>query len=191
VLIDALIAVVNEPGGTGFRARLPDVTVAGKTGTAQVMRLGAVRVRAAQLNYLERDHAWFAAFAPAEDPEIVVIVLNEHSGFGGASAAPAAAAILSKYFELKKVDGQAFGKVSPPPTPVTAIVAASDDPLPVPPPYKAIEPAKPSVTELPDAGLAPVAVEPIPTAPDAVTVPPSELEGRAGEGSPGIAPRSP
>jgi penicillin-binding protein 2 len=176
VLIDALIAVVNEPGGTGFRARLPDVTVAGKTGTAQVMRLGAVRVRAAQLNYLERDHAWFAAFAPAEDPEIVVIVLNEHSGFGGASAAPAAAAILSKYFELKKVDGQAFGKVSPPPTPVTAIIAASDDPLPVPAPYKAIEPAKPSVTELPDAGLAPVAVEPIPTAPDAVTVPPSELE---------------
>jgi penicillin-binding protein 2 len=105
-LIGGLKGVVNEAGGTGFRARLPDITVAGKTGTAQVARLGLVRVKAADMNYWERDHAWFAAFAPADDPEVTVVVLNEHSGFGGASSAPAAGAILKKYFELKKLDAQ-------------------------------------------------------------------------------------
>ncbi len=80
LLVDALTAVVNEPGGTAFRSRLTNVVVAGKTGTAQVARLGAVRLKAEQMSYFERDHAWFAAFAPAEHAELVVVVLNEHGG---------------------------------------------------------------------------------------------------------------
>jgi penicillin-binding protein 2 len=109
LLIDALTAVVNEPGGTAFRSRLANVTVAGKTGTAQVSRLGAVRLKKEQMDYFDRDHAWFAAFAPAEDPELVVVVLNEHGGHGGSDAAPAAAALFKKFFELKASDAQAFG----------------------------------------------------------------------------------
>ena len=54
--------------------------------------------------YFERDHAWFAAFAPAEDPEIVVVVLNEHSGFGSTNAAPTAMAVIKKWMELKAQD---------------------------------------------------------------------------------------
>jgi penicillin-binding protein 2 len=121
VLLDGLKAVVTS--GTGFRARLPDVVVAGKTGTAQVVRLGAVRLKAAQLDYWERDHAWFAAFAPADDPEITVVVLNEHAGFGGSTSAPTTAAILRKYFDLKKADGLAFGPgTSGAPTPALAML---------------------------------------------------------------------
>jgi penicillin-binding protein 2 len=109
LIVDALTAVVNEPGGTAFRSRLKDVLVAGKTGTAQVQRLGAVRLKRDQMDYFTRDHAWFAAWAPADDPELAVVVLNEHGGHGGSDAAPAAAAVFEKYFELKRSDGTAFG----------------------------------------------------------------------------------
>ena len=115
LIVEALTAVVNEPGGTAYRAHLKDVVVAGKTGTAQVMRIGAVRLKKEEQDYLERDHAWFAAFAPAQDPEVVVVVLNEHSGFGGREAAPAAAAVITKYFELKRADADACGAGWQPP----------------------------------------------------------------------------
>lgn len=115
IIVDALKAVVNEAGGTAFRSRLADVTIAGKTGTAQVARLGTVRLKTQQMDYWERDHAWFAAFAPAEDPEIAIVVLNEHGGHGGSDAAPAASAVIRKYFDLKKTDGQAFGPGYNPP----------------------------------------------------------------------------
>ncbi len=101
VVMDGLIAVVNEPGGTAYRSRLKDVVVAGKTGTAQVRTLGKVRLKSHEMSYFERDHAWFAAFAPADNPEVAIVVLNEHSGHGGSEAAPTAAAVLRKYFDLK------------------------------------------------------------------------------------------
>ncbi|MFZ5469052.1 MAG: penicillin-binding protein 2 [Myxococcota bacterium] len=113
VVIDALTAVVNEPGGTAFRTRLKEVVVAGKTGTAQVARLGTVRLKTEEMSYFQRDHAWFVAFAPADDPEVAIVVLNEHGGHGGSDAAPTAAAVLQKYFDLKKGDAAAFG--TPPP----------------------------------------------------------------------------
>lgn len=118
VVLDALVAVVNEPGGTAYRSRLKDVVMAGKTGTAQVARLGAVRLKTEQMEFFARDHAWFAAVAPAEDPEIAVVVLNEHGGHGGSDAAPTAAAVVQKYFELKKLDSSAsLGPARPPPPP--------------------------------------------------------------------------
>jgi penicillin-binding protein 2 len=104
LVVDALSAVVNEPGGTAYSVRLKDIKVAGKTGTAQVARIGTVRVKKDNMDYFERDHAWFASFAPAEDPEIAVVVLNEHGGHGASDAAPAAMAIIHKHFELKAVD---------------------------------------------------------------------------------------
>ncbi|MDD5223194.1 MAG: penicillin-binding transpeptidase domain-containing protein, partial [bacterium] len=45
-----------------------------------------------------RDHAWFVAYAPAENPEIAVVVLVEHGGHGASVAAPIAKGILEAYF---------------------------------------------------------------------------------------------
>jgi penicillin-binding protein 2 len=85
-----------------------------------VVKLGAKRLKAAQVSYFERDHAWFAAFAPVEDPEIIVLVLNEHSGFGASNAAPTAAAVVKRYFELKRQDAlerAGLPEAGPPPPP--------------------------------------------------------------------------
>ena len=126
LVLEALSAVVNEPGGTAYAHRLKDVKVAGKTGTAQVVRIGTVRAKKEQMDYFERDHAWFASFAPVEDPEIAVVVLNEHGGHGASDATPAAMAIIHKHFELKAIDASAVAERSPiPPLPAFARSAAS------------------------------------------------------------------
>jgi penicillin-binding protein 2 len=94
-----LLAVVNEPGGTGAMARLYDVKVAGKTGTSQVVKLRDSKIGTP---YQYRDHALFVAFAPFEKPEIAVAVVVEHGEHGGSAAAPIAARILRAYFDGKK-----------------------------------------------------------------------------------------
>jgi penicillin-binding protein 2 len=106
---EGLVAVVNELGGTAYRSRLQEVKFGGKTGTAQVMKLGQKqKLDPATQVYLSRDHAWFVAFAPADDPEIVVVVLNEHGGWGADAAAPTASKVVKAYFELKKQDAVAM-----------------------------------------------------------------------------------
>ena len=94
---DAMTGVVNGPGGTGHGARIENITVAGKTGTAQVVSLDSQSTDRAH-----KDHAWFTSFVPAEAPEIAVTVLIEHGGKGGAVAAPIAKKIIETYFHLKK-----------------------------------------------------------------------------------------
>jgi len=92
-LRQSLWAVVND-GGTGKGARLPGLAIAGKTGTAQTreFRSDAERKRR------DQDHAWFAAFAPAEDPQVVVVVFAERAGLGGQVAAPIAREIFRAIF---------------------------------------------------------------------------------------------
>src|SRR5213082_1636533 len=78
--------VVNEDGGTGGRARLKDVAVAGKTGTAQATDRGQ-----------EENVAWFACFAPFDQPKYVVAVMVQGaSGHGGEVAGPIATRILER-----------------------------------------------------------------------------------------------
>jgi len=99
-----LVGVVNDRHGTGKAARLKDITVAGKTGTAQVVTMEKFKeVDEEDVKYKHRDHAWFTSFAPAENPEIAVTVLVEHGGHGGSAAAPVAKKILERYF-AKKVE---------------------------------------------------------------------------------------
>ncbi|HZY04900.1 MAG TPA: penicillin-binding protein 2, partial [Anaeromyxobacteraceae bacterium] len=124
-VMQGLLAAVNKPFGTGWWSRLKDVVMAGKTGTAQVVKMGAHRLKASQVGYFERDHAWFAAFAPADDPQIVVVVLNEHSGFGASNAAPTASAVVKKWLELRKQDEAERAGAGRPPEP---------PPAPTPPP---------------------------------------------------------
>ena len=101
---DGLVAVVNEPGGTGGRARLEGITVAGKTGTSQVVSLKKYKgIKKKDLPYKYQDHAWFVCFAPAENPTIAVAVIVEHSGHGGVAAAPVAKAVLEAYFFPEKM----------------------------------------------------------------------------------------
>jgi len=84
-LRSALIAVVNEDGGTARGSRLRRWTLAGKTGTAQ--------------NPHGEDHAWFVGFAPAEDPEIVAAVIVEAGAHGSSTAAPIVSRLINFYLE--------------------------------------------------------------------------------------------
>ena len=99
-LKEGLRGVVNEPRGTGRRARLKNIVVSGKTGTAQVVRMkDSDKINPEdETPYLFRDHAWFVAFAPYEKPEVAVSVIIEHGGHGGATAAPIARKVLESYF---------------------------------------------------------------------------------------------
>ena len=104
---EGLIVAVNGKRGTGRPARLKGITVAGKTGTAQVVRLKQYRhLKEKDIPYKYRDHAWFTCFAPAENPEIAVTVLVEHGLHGSSGAAPIARAVLEEYFKDRLKDDQ-------------------------------------------------------------------------------------
>jgi len=92
----ALAGVVAEPGGTAHGAATPLATVAGKTGTAQVI---AQAVPGRKLAAESQDHAWFVSYAPVENPRIAVAVLVEHGGHGGAAAAPVAKKVIEEYIK--------------------------------------------------------------------------------------------
>ncbi len=94
-----MLAVVNEPGGTAHDfAKSERIIFAGKTGTAQVKTRGKVEVLPGWDP--RRDHAWFAGYAPAEKPEIAIVVLIEHGGPGGKVASPVARRIIEGYADL-------------------------------------------------------------------------------------------
>ena len=99
VIKDALQGVVNEPGGTGYAAKSNTVLIGGKTGTAQVV---GIRKDSKYLAEKFRDHAWFVAFAPVEQPEIALSVLVEHGGHGGSAAAPIAKKAIEAYMLPKE-----------------------------------------------------------------------------------------
>jgi penicillin-binding protein 2 len=104
----AYFALVREgmrlavEAGTGGAARLPGITVAGKTGTAQ--------------NPHGKDHAWFIGFAPYEQPRIAVAVLVENAGFGGVHAAPIARELFARYLIKSRTHDASARVVSADPT---------------------------------------------------------------------------
>ena len=82
IIRQGLYEVVNNEEGTGKRAKVDSVVVAGKTGTAE--------------NPHGRTHAWFAGFAPFNDPKMCVVVFLEHGGKGGLGAAEIARGIFEE-----------------------------------------------------------------------------------------------
>jgi penicillin-binding protein 2 len=99
------MGAVNDPHGTGWACALKDFKVAGKTGTAQVIKM-AQDFKKGDMDRMPlkfKDHAWFVAYAPFEDPLISVVVLVEHGGYGGAVAAPIAKKVIEKYLSLETV----------------------------------------------------------------------------------------
>jgi penicillin-binding protein 2 len=103
---DALVDV-TRPGGTAAKAGAGAAyTFAGKTGTAQVvaMKQGESYVES-RVQERHRDHAWFIAYAPAENPTIALVVLVENGGHGSSAAAPIARVVFDYWLLGKLPDG--------------------------------------------------------------------------------------
>jgi len=100
IVRNAMAAVVNG-SGTAVASKLPvdGIQMAGKTGTAQVFRLGE---RGHQSNWALRDHALFIAFAPADKPRYAIGCIIEHGGFGASAAAPIVRDTMTYLFDKQK-----------------------------------------------------------------------------------------
>jgi penicillin-binding protein 2 len=95
-----LFGVVHGKRGTARNVKIEGLTVAGKTGTAQVVRIAQYKgLKDQDIPYKFRDHAWFTSYAPADNPQIAVTVLVEHGLHGGSGAGPIAKVVLKKYFK--------------------------------------------------------------------------------------------
>ncbi len=105
IVKDAMYSSTNEPGGTSYRSRLDDTrfTFAGKTGSSQIKKFTEAQreaeVKQESLNYKDRDHALFIAYAPVSDPKYAISVVVEHGGSGSKSAAPIAKKVIKKVLE--------------------------------------------------------------------------------------------
>jgi penicillin-binding protein 2 len=140
-LLNEALAHVTDPGGTASglwwrRDRYADMSkwlresgtvIVGKTGTAQVVRLSksVAHVRAEDMPYEQRDHAWFVGYAPQNAPEVVVVTMTEHGGFGGSTSGPVTAEVLRTWF-TKTRNGERFSDL-PPIVPVARTFAAKKE----------------------------------------------------------------
>ena len=99
VIYDGMVGAVTQPGATAYLAfRGAGYKLAGKTGTAQVVTVKQTESTKHQdADVRKREHAWFIAFAPVDDPKIAISVLIENGGFGGSTAGPIARKVLDTY----------------------------------------------------------------------------------------------
>lgn len=82
-VVEAMQTVVEQPGGTARRARVPGLEICGKTGTVQ--------------DDPRLEHSVFMAFAPKDNPQIAISVYVENAGAGGRWAAPIASLLIERY----------------------------------------------------------------------------------------------
>jgi penicillin-binding protein 2 len=99
VIYDGMIGAVTQPGATAYLAFVgAHYKLAGKTGTAQVVTVKQTEsTKHKDADVRKREHAWFIAFAPVDDPKIAISVLVENGGFGGSTAGPIARKVLDSY----------------------------------------------------------------------------------------------
>lgn len=100
-IMSGLIDAVYKQGGTSTRARINNMLIGGKTGTAQVVSAKITdRYKNGEIPEEYRDHAWFTGVFPAREPQYAVVILVENGGGGGASAAPVGGAVIKKMLEM-------------------------------------------------------------------------------------------
>ena len=97
IVKEGLFQVVNDRHGTAWRSRLEGVIMCGKTGTAQVVGRREESADGETEAEPIKDHAWFVAYAPSENPTIAVSVMVEHGEHGSSAAAPVAAEMIRFY----------------------------------------------------------------------------------------------
>jgi penicillin-binding protein 2 len=100
----AMFEVCNHPKGTAKRYIKTNVTLACKTGTAQVVGIPQKekkRMKESELKYYQRSHAWLTTYAPFKNPKYAVTVLVEHGGHGGEAAGP----VVSKIYDYLQKNG--------------------------------------------------------------------------------------
>lgn len=129
-VVEAMRDVVDQPSGTGRRARIDGIAVCGKTGTVQ--------------DEPRKDHSVFIAFAPMGDPQIALSVYVENSGFGGEWAAPIAALLIEQYLTGEVASVARLNRI---------LEADLSDPYPEPEP-------EPDVDAAVDTGVTPDAGNP-------------------------------
>jgi penicillin-binding protein 2 len=101
-IASGLRGVVLEKEGTAHAETVEGADMAGKTGTAQVSHVTPRGVDPGKVWYFNRDHAWFAGYAPAETPEIAIVVLVEHGGGGGKNAVPVASRVVRDWLKMRE-----------------------------------------------------------------------------------------
>lgn len=100
LILEGMVAVCNEPGGTGYRHRItePGFEMGGKTGTSQVRRITladrAQGIKNKDLEWRFRHHALFLGYAPIQDPRYAACVVIDHGGEGGVVSIPLAQKLL-------------------------------------------------------------------------------------------------
>lgn len=95
--------VTHHSKGTATKYINSKITIAGKTGTAQVVTIPQsekVRMKESELKYYQRSHAWLTTYGPYNNPNYVVTVLVEHGGHGGEAAGDITSKIYDKLYEL-------------------------------------------------------------------------------------------
>ena len=100
IVKEGMKGVVNEPSGTAYSNRVQNINMSGKTGTAQSSSTG------------KGDHAWFIAYAPAEDPTAAMSILVEMGGHGGSQSAPVAKAVTENLFKVNKANSPREAKLN-------------------------------------------------------------------------------
>ena len=114
---DAMFGSTNEQYGTSFKSRFENLKYqfAGKTGTSQVKRITEqereLDLKQSQIEYKNRDHALYIAFAPYKEPRYSISVLVEHGGSGSKTAAPLAKKLIKKIIDRHKTREQ-IGKAN-------------------------------------------------------------------------------
>tara|TARA_Y100000590_G_scaffold357906_1_gene412974 strand:- start:2897 stop:4864 length:1968 start_codon:yes stop_codon:yes gene_type:complete len=109
---DAMFGSTNEQYGTSYKSRYENLKYqfAGKTGTSQVRRITEAQrklnLKQSEIEYKNRDHALYIAFAPYKDPRYSISVLIEHGGSGSKAAAPLAKQLIKKIIDRHKIREQ-------------------------------------------------------------------------------------
>jgi penicillin-binding protein 2 len=129
----ALFEVVNTPAGTAYASRLtlPNVQMAGKTGTAQVHNNTAAEKQKnfndATMAWADRPNGLFVGFAPYDAPRYAIAVIIEHGLFGAQSAAPIARDLIT-YAVTHDPAGRDTPLSPPPPPPAAPSTVATTAP---------------------------------------------------------------